>query len=209
MNQTIAASLAAPFAASEIHFTPAAASGSRALAIPYLDARSIMDRLDQVCGVEGWNDAYRVLPDGAVVCRLSLKIDETWISKSDVGGPSEQPDGGDRLKAAFSDALKRTAVKFGIGRYLYRLPQQWCEWDSKRKRFVQLPQLPGAAPATISREQGALLASAIRQSGQDGKAILERFGIARLGELPAGRFAEFQAACRLAVNGVPARRNLP
>ena len=43
----------------------------------------------------------------------------------DVGAPSEQPDGGDRLKAAFSDALKRAAVKFGIGRYLYRLPQQW------------------------------------------------------------------------------------
>jgi hypothetical protein len=40
------------------------------------------------------------------------------LTKVDVGGPSEQPDGGDWLKAAFSDALKRAAVKFGVGRHL-------------------------------------------------------------------------------------------
>ena len=76
------------------------------------------------------------------MCRLRLRIGERWITKSDVGGPSEQPDGGDRLKAAFSDALKRAAVKFGIGRYLYRLPQQWADYDSQKRQFTTPPRLP-------------------------------------------------------------------
>jgi hypothetical protein len=83
-----------------------------------------------------------VQADGSVVCRLRLRFGEEWIVKVDVGSPSEQPDGGDRLKAAFSDALKRVAVKFGIGRYLYRLPSVWCDWDAKAKRFTKQPQLP-------------------------------------------------------------------
>jgi hypothetical protein len=66
-----------------------------------------------------------VLPDGAVVCRLRLKIGDQWITKVDVGSPSGQPDNGDRTKAAFSDALKRAAVKFGIGRYSLPLSECW------------------------------------------------------------------------------------
>src|SRR5215470_15583359 len=85
-----------------------------------------------------------------------------WITKVDVGGPSEQPDGGDRLKAAFSDALKRAAVKFGVGRYLYRLPAQWVDYDAQRKQFVKPPTLPAGAkppapePATTEVERKVL-----------------------------------------------------
>src|ERR1700722_18608877 len=96
----------APFAPREVKFKPALVSGNRALALAYVDARVIQDRLDDVLGVMGWQDSYRVLPEGSVMCRLRLKIGE-WITKVDVGGQSEQPDGGDRTKAAFSDALKR------------------------------------------------------------------------------------------------------
>jgi hypothetical protein len=64
-----------------------------------------------------------------VVRRLRCRIGGEWLTKVDVGGPSEQPDGGDRLKAAVSDAVKRAAVKFGVGRCLYRLPSQWVDHD--------------------------------------------------------------------------------
>src|SRR5215467_6539357 len=134
--------LAAPFDAREVKFKPAVVSGNRALALAYVDARVIQDRLDQVLGVDGWQDDYECLADGSVVCRLRLRIGGEWITKVDVGGPSEQPDGGDRIKAALSDALKRSAVKFGVGRYLYRLPAQWCDWDAKKKQFVKTPALP-------------------------------------------------------------------
>jgi hypothetical protein len=55
---------------------------------------------------------------------------------------SEQPDDGDKLKAVSSDALKRAAIKLGIGRYLYRLPRLWVEYDPLRRQFVRPPQLP-------------------------------------------------------------------
>jgi hypothetical protein len=92
-----------------------------------------------VLGVDGWQDDYQCLPAGSVVCRLRCRIGGDWLTKVDVGGPSEQPDGGDRLKAAFSDALKRAAVKYGVGRYLYRLPSQWVDSGAQFKQPLRLP----------------------------------------------------------------------
>lgn len=137
--------LAAPFDPREVKFKPAVVSGHRAMAMAYIDARVIQDRLDEVLGGAGWQDEYECLPDGSVVCRLRLRLGNEWITKMDVGGPSEQPDEGDRRKAAFSDALKRAAVKFGIGRYLYRLPAQWVDYDPQKRTFVRPPTLPAHA----------------------------------------------------------------
>jgi hypothetical protein len=134
--------LAEPFNPTEVKFKPQSVKGNRALAIPYVDARVIQDRLDEVLGAECWSDEYDLLPDGSAVCKLRLKLGAEWISKMDVGSPSEQPDAGDRVKAAFSDALKRAAVKFGLGRYLYRLPSQWADYDPVKRQFVRQPQLP-------------------------------------------------------------------
>jgi hypothetical protein len=155
--KSITAALSAPFEATEVKFKPQAVKNNRALALAYVDARVIQDRLDDVLGVEGWQDEYQLLPDGSVMCKLQLHLGDRWITKMDVGSPSEQPDGGDRLKAAFSDALKRAAVKFGIGRYLYRLPSQWVDYDSMKKQFVKTPPLPAfALPRRLPAEQPAL-----------------------------------------------------
>ena len=141
----IAAALAAPFAPEDVKFLPAVVSGSRALAIPYVDARGVMDRLDAVLGAAGWQDDYEPLPGGAVLCRLRVRLGPEWVTKADAGGPSEQPDEGDRAKAAVSDALKRAAVKFGVARYLHRLGGQWADYDPKKREFVRPPALPAAA----------------------------------------------------------------
>lgn len=134
--------LADPFDPADIKWKPQSVKGNKALAIAYVGVRVIEDRLDAVVGVEGWSDSYEVLSDGCAVCKLSLKIGDAWVTKMDVGNPSEQPDAGDRLKASFSDALKRTAIKFGIGRYIYRLPQSWVDFDPAKKQIVRPPQLP-------------------------------------------------------------------
>ena len=149
--------LAAPFEPTEVKFKPQSVKGNRALALAYLDCRVVQDRLDEVCGVEGWMDEYHLLPDGSVMCKLQLNLGGNWVTKSDVGSMSEQPDGGDRMKAAFSDALKRAAVKFGVGRYLYRLSAVWADYDPMKKQFTSPPQLPAfarpkakAAPAQVA-----------------------------------------------------------
>lgn len=142
--------LAAPFDSTEVKWKPQAVSGNRALAIPYLDARVVQDRLDEVIGVVNWQDTYESLPDGTVVCKLSVRLNGEWISKMDVGGPSEQPDEGDRHKAAFSDALKRAAVKFGVGRYLYRQKPQWRDYDPQKRQFVGQATFAPPAPPIAS-----------------------------------------------------------
>lgn len=144
-DQLNTAALTAPFQLTEVKFKPQSVKGNRALALAYIDCRVIQDRLDDVLGVENWMDEYEILTDGSVMCRLKLRLNGEWVVKTDVGSPSEQPDSGDRLKAAFSDALKRAAVKFGIGRYLYRLPAVWCDYDPQKKQFSGTPQLPAWA----------------------------------------------------------------
>src|SRR5262249_33658298 len=89
--EAIMEELAAPFEASEVKFKPGVVSGNRALALHFVDARVIQDRLDEVLGVANWQDEYEVLADGSVVCRLRLRLGGEWITKMDVGGPSEQP----------------------------------------------------------------------------------------------------------------------
>jgi len=161
MSADIRAALAEPFPPEDLGWKPQSVKGNRALAVAYIDARMVEDRLDDVFGVGGWSDEYTPMGDGNVMCRLSVKIDGAWVVKTDVGGESEQPDGGDRLKAAFSDALKRAGVKLGIGRYLYALPKQWCDFDPAKKCFTQTPQLPGkflpkkkpAAPQSAAKQQ--------------------------------------------------------
>src|SRR5262245_21951395 len=79
--------LAAPFPADEVQFKPQVVKGNRALAIAYIDARAVMDRLDAVVGVQNWQDRYQLLPDNAVQCRLRVRVHGEWIAKADVGSP--------------------------------------------------------------------------------------------------------------------------
>jgi hypothetical protein len=149
--QEMSAKLVAPFDASEVKFKAQAVSkdGTKALAVAYVDARVVMDRLDSVFGLGGWKTSYRSASAGAVVCTLTVKVGDEWVSHEDVGSPSEQKDAADRLKSAFSDGLKRAAVHIGVGRYLYKAPAQWVDYDGGSKSFVRTPKLP-AAPARRS-----------------------------------------------------------
>ena len=84
--------------------------------VRYITARMVMDRLDDVVSPIGWTDSYIVLSDGSVECSLSITFDGSeWLTRCDVG----TAEGTEPMKSAYSDALKRAAVKFGVGRYLY------------------------------------------------------------------------------------------
>lgn len=84
--------------------------------VAYIDARDVMDILDEVVGPENWKDSFREI-GGKMYCTLSLRIDGEWVSKEDIGTPSNM----DADKGEASDAFKRAAVKWGIGRFLYDL----------------------------------------------------------------------------------------
>lgn len=112
--------------------------GTKALALAYLDARDVMDRLDSVCGSENWQDRYE-FSGSRTICYLSIRVNDEWISKADGAGDTDV----EAEKGAISDALKRAAVKWGIGRYLYDLGNTWvpCEVgpNGKWKKFTDDP----------------------------------------------------------------------
>lgn len=88
--------------------------------VQYITARTAMNRLDSVLGPENWWDEY-VPGEHSVLCRLTVRLpDGSTLTKADAGGYAGMPDSGDDDKSGFSDAFKRAAVKFGVGRYLYR-----------------------------------------------------------------------------------------
>ena len=95
----------------------------------HLTARHVMNRLDQVFGLAGWQTTFEFMGD-RMICNLSALIDGNWVTKADGAGDTDIE--GD--KGGISSAFKRAAVHFGIGRYLYykdafdnnRNPAKWA-----------------------------------------------------------------------------------
>lgn len=85
--------------------------------LAYVDARVVQDRLDEAVGPMNWSTSMSVTGDH-VVCDLAIKIGDIWCHKSDGASFSPNDPSG---KGAYSDAFKRAAVMWGIGRYLYGL----------------------------------------------------------------------------------------
>lgn len=84
----------------------------------YIDARDVMKRLDDVLGVENWRDEYKEV-NGGIICTLHIRNgqDGEWIGKSNGANYTKiEP-----VKGGISGALKRAAVEWGVGRYLYYL----------------------------------------------------------------------------------------
>jgi len=149
------AALAAPFDASEIKNR--SQSGRQ---LHYITARTAMNRLDSVLGPENWWDRY-VPGEKSVLCELTIRLpDGTTLTKSDAGGYAGMADSGDDDKSGYSDAFKRTAVKFGVARYLY---------GDGVPDFVQerSPAIAQAVPAAANEVPGPTQAnSASHSSGR-------------------------------------------
>ena len=161
-REQIFQALGAYFNHDEVRWKPGKIMGSRALALCYISARAVMDRLDSVIGIGNWQTSYRESANG-VVCTLSARIEGEWIVHEDFGGFSEQADDGDKHKAAFSDSLKRAAIHLNVGRYLYSIGEQWVDYDPARKWFAKVPTLP---PWALPKQKS--VESQVRQSSIDG-----------------------------------------
>lgn len=126
--------LAAEFDKSDVHWRAQSVSrdGTKAMALAYIDARDVMERLDGVCGVENWQCRYSHA-EQKVVCDIGIRIEGEWIWKADGAGDTQV----EAEKGSLSDAFKRAAVRWGIGRYLYSLDAPWvpCESDERNGKF--------------------------------------------------------------------------
>ncbi len=145
------AALAAPFEPDEVKVRSQAGRN-----LPYITARTIMNRLDDVLGPSNWWDDYQPL-EHSVICRLTVRLpDGTTLTKCDAGGYAGMADPGDDDKSGFADAFKRAAVKFGVGRYLYRdgVPKFAREKAGARHDLAPVPS-PSPPAASKRREPSA------------------------------------------------------
>lgn len=112
---------------------------TKGIALAYLDAREVMKRLDDVCGLDGWRCRHIEVKDG-FICEIDIKIGGEWITRSNAAGNTQV----EAVKGGASDAFKRAAAVWGVGRYLYYLPNKWVAIKPADKSYVlaEIPQLP-------------------------------------------------------------------
>lgn len=154
--------LKAPFPPERIHWRVGSTNKdkTRGLALAYLDARDVMERLDTVCGPANWQCRYPHA-NGKTVCEIGINVraanagdvkfvivgaalpepEPVWVWKADGAGDTEF----EAEKGALSDAFKRAAVRWGIGRYLYDIDAAWVEIRPAGKSYAitesELPRL--------------------------------------------------------------------
>lgn len=143
-EKTLSQRLQEPFEAADIEWRAQSCGVSNSnkpwvKAIPYITSRAIQQRLDSIFDVGGWRNEFTTSPDGdGVLCGLSVRIGNEWITKWD--GAEKKPINPyvDETKSVLSNATKRAAVQFGIGRYLYNLDEFWAictlvgsRWESQ------------------------------------------------------------------------------
>lgn len=145
--------LSAPFPPAKVSWRVGSVNKEklRGMALAYIDARDVMERLDAVMLPQNWQNDYPHA-NGKTVCRIGINVSaglgvsrltnetnpttyietiEKWVWKADGAGDSDV----EAEKGALSDAFKRAAVRWGIGRYLYDLPSPWVEVEPFGKSF--------------------------------------------------------------------------
>jgi hypothetical protein len=143
LTKEILAELRRPFEPAAVKFKGQSANqaGDKALVVPYIDARLVIERLNHVVGGD-WSQTYELMGQ-SLWCHLTV-LGET---RPDLGANYEG-------KGLVSDALKRAGVQFGIGVSVYASPSVWlakgnhCDIrgeGGKRKIYLKEPGIAAAA----------------------------------------------------------------
>lgn len=145
--------------------------------LSYVDARDVEARLDDAVTPAGWDFTADLVGTGPVVRgTLVLFVGDRAVTRQDYGYPNGDDDA-EPIKSAVSDAIKRCAVQFGVGRHLYtdnkaRRPRS----QEARQPAQNAPQRPRQAEAprdTSPRPQAAPAASGPGMSVRDAMAAVE------------------------------------
>lgn len=194
--------LCAPFAVEMIEWRVGSTSKDKTKCLPlcYIDARAVMDRLDTVCGADGWQCNYTPVGNGTMICNLGVRMpDGAWLWKADGAGATDI----EGEKGALSDALKRAAVRWGVGRYLYDIKSHWVPLtdskyisDDERKKLDKL------------HEDFAQKAGWGQRSGVQAYRLLKKVAMEFVTDAAAAQDFKEKNAAELALLPVAMRRHL-
>lgn len=154
--RAVARRLQAPFERGDVEFRVqgrVSDSSGRAQVVAYVDARVVQDRLDDVVGPGNWSfDWEPVAIENGQVMLAKGTLTILGVAKSDIGSASNF----EQSLGCVSHALKRAAVHWGIGRYLYGLPMTWVNVEKGgRLSDATVASLRNALPAPIVAERPA------------------------------------------------------
>ena len=145
----------------------------KAMLVLYLQHTDVMDRLEEVD--PGWSaktlERWIITDQGISThyCRTELTI--LGVTRENVGDGNEP-------KGAHSDSIKRAAMTFGVGRYLYDSELVWVDYNESTDKYKQwtvqeynarlkgskpAPVIPSGAPSPVSPKP-ALSAQPIQAS---------------------------------------------
>jgi len=166
---------------------------SKGIALFYLDSREVQKRLDEVCGIDGWRSEMQETTEG-VLCTISIRMPNgEWVSRTDGGEKSQVAP----FKGACSDALKRAAAQFGIGRYLYYVPNSWHSLLNDGKTLpakisgIKYDKNKTSMYISIREGRNRQIRRMIEKFGY--KVLMlrrEKIGELSLGDLPEGKYRE-------------------
>ena len=139
----VLAELAQPFDPEAVEFKAGATTQdkARALALAYVDSRVYQARLDAVA--PDWRNEYtREYAGDRVIVTSALTV--AGVTRQAIGESlqaSARHDGSTVVEenaatSAEAQAFKRACSAFGLGRYLYSVPQVWAEYDAQRRQFT-------------------------------------------------------------------------
>lgn len=163
--------LSAPFDADKVSWRVGSTNPdkTKGLALAYLDARDVMDRFDLVCGPDGWQNRYSHA-NGKTVCDIGVRIvrepggPAEWVWKADGAGDTDV----EAEKGALSDAFKRSAVRWGVGRYLYGLGNTWVELEPAGRSYKIKADQYAKLRASLTKHTGiSAKSSAAAKRDQD------------------------------------------
>jgi len=103
-----------------------------AKALAYVSNRAIQNRLDEVFGALNWQNEFKEWHKDSQICGISVFNDSNkqWVTKWDGADNTNF----ESTKGGLSDSMKRAGYQWGIGRYLYRLPEKFVETSTSRKQ---------------------------------------------------------------------------
>lgn len=144
MDTEIIKQLQMPFKPEEIEWRVGSTNSdkTKGLALAYVTNRAIQNRLDEVFGPFGWQNEFKEWKKESQICGISVWDEEKkqWITKWDGADDSAT----EAVKGGLSDSMKRAAYQWGIGRYLYNLPDTWIPLKNG-KYLAYEPKLPSWA----------------------------------------------------------------
>lgn len=119
--------LTAPILPNEIEWrVQSQTSTGKLIVVPYINNRCVMHRFDAAFGAENWTSEFREISNG-FLCRLTVTINKREVYREDGASKTNiEPE-----KGGISDAMKRAAVQFGLGRCLYDYPRVMLECEGK------------------------------------------------------------------------------